>query len=100
MKDLPGFVKKMQEEESTLMDLGMEPVQEFTVELDNEFEIEADVFQEYEMPDAAELFADPPMADSVEFDGPVVEGKLYWDRIVAQKNISDGLKDWLKECYQ
>jgi hypothetical protein len=99
MQDLPGFIKRMEEEESTLMDLGMEPVQEFTVELDNEFEIESDVFQEYEMPAVAELLADPPMADSVEFDTAIVEGQKYWDRINAQKNISNELKAWLKECY-
>jgi hypothetical protein len=99
MNDLPGFVKRMAEEESTLMELGVEPVQEFTVELDNEFEIEADVFQEYERPSDAELMADPPMADSVEFDTPTVEGQEYWDRIEAQKNISEELKAWLKECY-
>lgn len=99
MHDLPGFIKRMDEEESNLMDLGMMPVQEFTVELDNEFEIESDVFQEYEMPDSFELFADPPMADSIEFDTPIVEGQKYWDRITAQKNIGSGLKDWLKQCY-
>jgi imidazolonepropionase-like amidohydrolase len=100
MKDLPGFVDRMAEEKATLMDLGIEPEEEFTLELDNEFEIESDVFQEYERPDDAELFADPPMADSVEFDAPVVEGDEYWIRIDAQKNIPDGLKEWLKECYQ
>lgn len=100
MSDLPGFVTKMSEQESALMELGVEPVQDFTVELDNEFEIEADVFQEYERPDEAELMADPPMADSVEFDAPTVEGDEYWDRIDQQKNISQELKDWLKECYQ
>ena len=100
MHDLPGFIKKMEEEESNLMDLGMVPVQEFTVELDNEFEIESDVFQEYEMPDSAELFADPPMADSIEFDTPTVEGQKYWDRITAQKNIANELKAWLKQCYK
>lgn len=99
MNDLPGFVKRMEEEETTLMELGVEPVQDFTVELDNEFEIEADVFQEYEPPSAAELMADPPMADSVEFDGPVVEGDNYWKRIEDQQNISAALKAWLKECY-
>lgn len=99
MSDLPGFVARMSEEESALMELGVEPVQEFTVELDNEFEIEADVFQEYERPDEAELMADPPMADSVEFDSPTVEGDEYWTRIDQQKNISQELKDWLKECY-
>ncbi|MDZ4792678.1 MAG: amidohydrolase family protein [Bacteroidota bacterium] len=99
MKDLPGFVKKMEEEESILMDMGQDPTQEFTVVLDNEFEIEADVFQEYEIEDVAELLADPLMADSVEFDTPLVEGKPYWDRIIAQKNISNELKVWLKQCY-
>lgn len=99
MNDLPGFVKRMEEEESAMMELGVEPVQDFTVELDNEFEIEADVFQEYERPSDAELMADPPMADSVEFDGPVVEGDSYWKRIDEQKNISKKLKAWLKECY-
>ncbi len=99
MQDLPGFIKKMEAEESILMDLGMVPVQEFTVELDNEFEIESDVFQEYELPADAALFADPPMADSVEFDTPTVEGQLYWDRIMAQKNVSNELKAWLKICY-
>lgn len=100
MSDLPGFVTRMAEEESALMELGVEPVQDFTVELDNEFEIEADVFQEYEQPDDADFFADPPMADSVEFDTPTVEGDEYWERIEQQKNISQELKDWLKECYQ
>jgi len=99
MKDLPGFVTRMQEEKATLMELGVDTQEEFTVELDNEFEIESDVFQEYERPDDAELFADPPMADSVEFDTAVVEGDEYWARIDAQKNIPDGLKEWLKECY-
>jgi 5-methylthioadenosine/S-adenosylhomocysteine deaminase len=99
MKDLPGFVTRMQEEKATLMELGVDQEEEFTVELDNEFEIESDVFQEYERPDDAELFADPPMADSVEFDTAVVEGDEYWARIDAQKNIPEGLKEWLKECY-
>lgn len=99
MNDLPGFIKKMAEEESTLMALGEPVEQEFTVELDNEFEIESDVFQEYEQPDAAELFADPPMADQVEFDTAIVEGQLYWTRIDAQKNITPELKNWLKNCY-
>ena len=99
MQDLPGFIKRMEEEESTLMDLGMPTTQEFTVEPDNEFEIESDVLQEYELPADAALFADPPMADSVEFDTPAVEGQQYWDRIMAQKNISNELKAWLKQCY-
>jgi 5-methylthioadenosine/S-adenosylhomocysteine deaminase len=99
MGDLPAFIKKMEEQESTLMDLGIEPVQEFSIELDNEFEIEADVFQEYEVEDVAELMADPPMAASVEFDGAIVEGELYWNRINAQKNITPELKAWLTECY-
>lgn len=100
MQDLPGFVSRMQEEKATLLDLGVDTQEEFTVELDNEFEIESDVFQEYERPDDAELLADPPMADSVEFDTAVVEGDEYWARIDAQKNISAELKKWLRECYE
>jgi len=99
MQDLPGFVTRMQEEKASLMDLGVDTQEEFTVELDNEFEIESDVFQDYERPDEAELLADPPMADSVEFDTAVVEGDEYWSRIDAQKNISGELKEWLRECY-
>lgn len=100
MQDLPAFVNKMEDEGGQLMDDSGNMIQEFTLELDNEFEIESDVFCDYEMPDDADLLADVPMADAVEFDTPVVEGKAYWDRIMAQKNISDELKDWLRECYQ
>jgi hypothetical protein len=99
MQDLPGFVTRMEEEKVTLMDLGVETQEEFTVELDNEFEIESDIFQDYEPPDVIELLADPPMADSVEFDTAVVEGKEYWARVDAQRNISKELKEWLRECY-
>lgn len=99
MSDLPGFLRRMEEEVSRLMADGIMPVQEFTIQPDNEFEIEADVFQEYEAPTDPVLLADVPMADSVELDGPVVEGDSYWERIDAQKNISQSLKDWLKKCY-
>jgi 5-methylthioadenosine/S-adenosylhomocysteine deaminase len=99
LKDLPGFIKRMEQEKASLMELGVEPEEEFTLELDNEFEIESDVFQEYDMAEADELLADVPIADSVEFDTAVVEGDEYWARIDAQKNIPESLKDWLKECY-
>lgn len=99
MKDLPAFVTRMEEEEAALMSEGVVPVQEFAVELDNEFQLEADVLQEYETENEAELVADPPMATSIELDSPVVEGEHYWKRINSQKNISDSLKNWLRECY-
>ena len=100
MRDLPGFLNRMDQEKAALMDMGLEPQEEFTIELDNEFEIESDVFQEYEQPDDAFLFADPPMADRVEFDMPTVSGEEYWARIEAQQNIPEALKVWLKSCYQ
>jgi 5-methylthioadenosine/S-adenosylhomocysteine deaminase len=100
MQDLPGFVKRMEEEEAGLMALGLEPEQEFTIELDNEFSIEADMLQEYEQDNTAALLADVPMAESVELDTAIVEGKEYWDRIINQKNISQELIGWLKDCYK
>lgn len=100
MRDLPGFLNRMEQEKATLLDLGVDTPEEFTLELDNEFEIESDVFQEYEHPDEAELLADPPMVDAIELDSHTVSGNDYWERIEAQQNISEELKNWLKSCYQ
>jgi hypothetical protein len=100
MADLPGFIERMQDEEAGLMALGLPVEQEFTLEADNEFSLEADILQEYnDEANNTALMADVPMADSIEFDSAVVEGKNYWDRIEAQQNISDELKKWLKQCY-
>jgi 5-methylthioadenosine/S-adenosylhomocysteine deaminase len=99
MSDLPGFLNKMESEKASLSAIGNEQQEEFTIETDNDFEIEADVFQEYEVSQDADLFADVPMADSVELDTAIVEGQDYWDRIEAQKNITNELKAWLKTCY-
>jgi 5-methylthioadenosine/S-adenosylhomocysteine deaminase len=98
--DLPAFAAKMQDEEATLLspDSGEVP-QNFSIELDNEFEIEADVFQEYDPDIQVELMAEVEMAENVEFDTAIVEGQNYWNRIDAQQNISSKLKAWLKECY-
>jgi hypothetical protein len=98
MLDLKGFVERMKEEEAGLMSLGIDEPEAFTIELDNE--PEPDFFRDHEEPEVIELFADVPMAESIDFDTATVEGENYWYRINAQKNISDDLKEWLKKCYQ
>lgn len=45
-------------------------------------------------------FAEVPMLNKIDPDGLYVQGIDYWERITAQRNISDGLKNWLKQCYR
>lgn len=99
MQDLPGFVSRMEQEKTELMGLDLDLTEEFQVELDNEFEIEEDIFQQYIPENLDELMADVPMANSIDFETPTVEGENYWNRIQAQNNISTDLKNWLRACY-
>ncbi|GAA5446216.1 5'-deoxyadenosine deaminase [Microbulbifer sp. NBRC 101763] len=95
MSDLYGYVDKMDQESSLLLAFGEDPSPEFSIELDNEFDLDGDIFREEEHA----LLADVPMVPFVDLDSPIVEGANYWQRIESQKNIPDSLRDWLKACY-
>uniref|UniRef100_A0A486XS85 Chlorohydrolase family protein n=1 Tax=Rheinheimera sp. BAL341 TaxID=1708203 RepID=A0A486XS85_9GAMM len=99
MSDLYGYVDKMELEANRLMALGEDHAPTFSIELDNEFHIDEDVFREDEHVDDPILLADVPMVPFVDLDSPIVEGANYWQRIESQQNISESLKDWLKTCY-
>lgn len=99
MADLYGYIDRMEQEGSRLMALGDDPTPAFSIELDNEFHIDEDVFREDEHVDDPMLLADVPMVPFVDLDSPTVEGADYWERIENQQNIPESLKSWLKTCY-
>ena len=80
------------------MALGIQPIQELTLEADNEYE-EDDPLTEY--PPSAQLLADDvPMAQSVDLDKPAVAGDTeYMELVAAQQNIPPALIVHLKQKY-
>lgn len=96
MNDLPGFVKEMEQQKEQKMFL-KDFSEEFTVELDNEMDFDHEHGIQKGIDYVA--IADYPMPDKIDLDPHVVEGEKYWERILAQKNITDDLKKWLKDCY-
>lgn len=96
MSDLIAFRASSDAEEATLNAMGLE-APSFTLELDNEYE---------PSPDDALAAAEPSLmadwdqiAPSVDLDEPTVGGDNYWDRIEAQPNIAQGLKESLRAAY-
>jgi 5-methylthioadenosine/S-adenosylhomocysteine deaminase len=97
MADLPGFREASQQERAQLTSMDLEP--SFAVQLDNEWEPVPGDVGEPDLP-APALAADwSQLADRVELDAPEVGADDYWERIAAQGNIDDGLKDSLRRAY-
>lgn len=91
MKDLPARAEEAKDKEAAL--LAGEP-DTFIVELDNEMEIDTEALE-----DDPTLLADVPMPDSLPLDGPVVRDDGYFDLVDKEPNISDKLKQALKDAY-
>ncbi len=97
MGDLHAFRASSAEQAASLNAMGLD-VPSFTVDLDNEYEASPDDVLEGGVD--ATLMADwTKMLASVELDTPEVGGGDYWQRIKAQKNISDELKQVLLDAY-
>jgi 5-methylthioadenosine/S-adenosylhomocysteine deaminase len=105
MADIPGFLGKMKSYHKIAYELVGEPQEQFTVILDNEYDEQSEMFPEDEYLktmntiNTFEAIKDLPMPQSVEFDEPFVGGDLYRNRINAQTNISQALKDHLINAY-
>ena len=101
MRDLPVFVERMEAGRAHLAGLGEIQPEEFTIELDNEFE-EDDPLVELDAGgfDVASLLVDDSaINESIPLDGPLVACDEYFKRITDQKNISEDLKVALKNAY-
>ncbi|XWN32732.1 MAG: amidohydrolase family protein [Devosia sp.] len=102
MSDLPAFVEQQEGKEAQLASMGIDMVQRFTLELDNEFEPDLDELQDFDN-DAlvAELLADVPMVEKLPLERLFVDPQedTYWDRIGAQQNIDPDLMDHLRTAY-
>src|SRR3954467_169544 len=93
MTDLPARAEEAKDKEAALL-AGDPSVDSFTVELDNELEVDPE-----ELADDPTLLADVPMPQSVPLDAPVVASDGYFDLVDKEPNISDGLKQMLKQAY-
>jgi 5-methylthioadenosine/S-adenosylhomocysteine deaminase len=92
MSDLPAFRKEMEQKRATLSAFGIDDEPEFEVLLDNE------TFER--TPEEAALLADwDLMAENVELDGLAVDTNAYFERVDAQRNISDDVKRALRDAY-
>jgi 5-methylthioadenosine/S-adenosylhomocysteine deaminase len=98
MSDLVAFRESSAEQEATLNAMGLD-VPSFTLDLDNEYVPSPDDYLDA-APLEAELAADwSRIAASVELDTVEVGGGDYWERIDAQTNIDDSLKETLRNAY-
>ncbi len=93
MTDLPARAEEAKDKEAELLAGDPDP-DTFVVELDNELEVDPE-----ELEDDPTLLADVPMPDSLPLDGPVVGSDGYFDLVDEEPNISDGLKQALKDAY-
>jgi len=93
MTDLPARAEEAKDKEAELLAGDPDP-DTFVVELDNELEVDPE-----ELEDDPTLLADVPMPDSLPLDGPVVRSDGYFDLVDKEPNISDGLKQALKDAY-
>jgi imidazolonepropionase-like amidohydrolase len=99
MGDLPAFRDRVEAAGAQLLAMGAED-EGFTLVLDNEFDEGADSATTSDA--AASLLAGTPVVlpDKIELDGLEVNAETYWPRVLAQKNVSDQLKEALKDAYQ
>jgi hypothetical protein len=98
MSDLVAFRESSAEQEATLSSMGLD-APSFTLELDNEYVPSPDDFLDAAPPEP-ELMADwSRIAASVELDTVEVGGGDYWERIDAQPNIDESLKETLRAAY-
>ncbi len=93
MTDLPARAEEAKDKEAELLAGDPDP-DTFVVELDNELEVDPE-----ELEDDPTLLADVPMPDSLPLDGPVVRDDGYFDLVDKEPNISDKLKQALKDAY-
>jgi hypothetical protein len=93
MTDLPARAEEAKDKEAELLAGDPDP-DTFVVELDNELEVDPEALE-----DDPTLLADVPMPDSLPLDGPVVGSDGYFDLVDKEPNISDGLKQALKDAY-
>jgi 5-methylthioadenosine/S-adenosylhomocysteine deaminase len=99
MSDLVTFRESSADQEATLNAMGLD-APSFTLELDNEYVPSPDDYLDAEPPEP-ELAADwSQIAASVELDTVEVGGGDYWERIEAQLNIDQGLKERLRTAYE
>jgi 5-methylthioadenosine/S-adenosylhomocysteine deaminase len=97
MSDLVAFRESSAEQEATLQAMGLD-APSFVLELDNEYVPSPD--DALAAPPEPELAADwSRIAASVELDTVEVGGGDYWERIDAQRNIDDSLKETLRTAY-
>jgi cytosine/adenosine deaminase-related metal-dependent hydrolase len=102
MQDLPGFVDQQMGQEAELASMGVEVVQRFVLELDNEFEPDDDVLHDFDtMHLDPTLLADVPMVDQLPLESVFVDPKEgeYWKRVGKQKNIDPALINHLRTAY-
>jgi len=90
----------LKESRPMMQALGDSPDQGFTLVLDNEYD-EAEASPMTDAPTAAALLAAGPVVlpKSIELDGLEVSSGSYWDRVENQKNLSQQLKEELRNAY-
>jgi imidazolonepropionase-like amidohydrolase len=97
MDDLPAFKERVETTGNELLALGSTDDGGFTLVLDNEFD-EVD-----ESPTAAApgpfLLADVELPQEIELDGLETNSGTYWERLDAQPNLPQELKEELKSAY-
>jgi 5-methylthioadenosine/S-adenosylhomocysteine deaminase len=94
MADLPGLVRVMQAEGERRRAQGLAPVEEFAVELDNEYvPLGPAGVRGAAAPDWSRIAPCLPL-DPVEVDTPD-----YWRRLQTQPNLDAGLRDALQAAY-
>lgn len=99
MLDLEAFKKDMDTAKLDKMKFGFEVEDDdFQLVLDNEHE--EDLLRGDTSSMAFKALITPPMQNSIIMDEPTVGGEEYWERIKRQKNLPDGLPEWLAKCYQ
>jgi hypothetical protein len=96
--DLPAFREEMEQKDARLNALGLLDTQPFTVELDNEYSPAADELIGA-LTDVHLLVEEDEIASSIDLDLPEVNSPGYWERIDAQANIDDRLREVLKNSY-
>lgn len=96
--DLPAFAEQVEAESARLQALGIDESALFSLELDNELEDAPEELQAVNLSEA-EFLAEVSMPDHVDLDGIIVGGDSYWQTVLAEPNLPDGLGQHLKDAY-
>jgi hypothetical protein len=98
MGDLPAFQERVTAAGASLLAMGMEDDDGFTLVLDNEYDPTGETPVAHEP--GPMLLAPVELPEQIELDGLEASGGTYWDRVGMQPNLPVELKEELKNAYR